>query len=378
MTASLPATGWSTTCPGRRSRIKYDINERTLPQDHGRVAARERGQHQRGRCDRRTVGDLAGLRGADRAPARATGARPGELERRARVRAADHDDPAGEAALLQEAKMLPKNLGTLKHVVEIMHLVDRVMYVLGRIERGEIKPVRGEARATRAAAPGNRRATRPRTSSCPTSGRRRQAAGRMSGIGASIPGGRGVVHRRCFVSALEGDVARRQNERVPFLPWSLRIHEPKTGSSRLRPLPVPARALLGRVRLRHSRAHQEGDPAWRVGVADPLADVLRGHEGLDELPAVPEGEAATQVQRPADQAADPQERVPLLEGALRLRQQQGLEADRQRLRQLRRVAEQGRGGLGGRRRARDGRVRPDRAAEHPRRRAANHRLPSTG
>ena len=42
--------------------------------------------------------------------------------------------------LLQEAEMLPKNLGTFKHVVEINHLVERVMYVLDRIETGEIKP----------------------------------------------------------------------------------------------------------------------------------------------------------------------------------------------------------------------------------------------
>ena len=43
-------------------------------------------------------------------------------------------------ALLQEAEMIPKNLGTLKHVIEVDEVVDRVMRVLDRVESGEIKP----------------------------------------------------------------------------------------------------------------------------------------------------------------------------------------------------------------------------------------------
>jgi hypothetical protein len=43
-------------------------------------------------------------------------------------------------ALLQEAELIPKNLGTFKHVFEVRHVVERVLFVLDRIERGEIKP----------------------------------------------------------------------------------------------------------------------------------------------------------------------------------------------------------------------------------------------
>lgn len=54
------------------------------------------------------------------------------------------DTRQAKVKLLQEADMLPKNLGTLKHVFEVRTVVQRVVFVLDRIEKGEIEP--GEAK----------------------------------------------------------------------------------------------------------------------------------------------------------------------------------------------------------------------------------------
>lgn len=43
-------------------------------------------------------------------------------------------------AKLQEADMIPKNLGTFKHVFEFRHLVEQVFVVLDKIEAEEIEP----------------------------------------------------------------------------------------------------------------------------------------------------------------------------------------------------------------------------------------------
>jgi hypothetical protein len=42
--------------------------------------------------------------------------------------------------LMQQANLVPKELGTLKHVVETREVVQKVVLVIDRIESGEVKP----------------------------------------------------------------------------------------------------------------------------------------------------------------------------------------------------------------------------------------------